>query len=65
MIERLAADANAAIDLLRADRADPPPLHNARRVLLPLPVIGELLAGAHYSDRVAENLAQVERLQWG
>jgi len=62
MIERLAADANAAIDLLRADRADPPPLRNARRILLPLPVVGELFAGARYSDRVSENLAQVERL---
>ena len=62
MIERLAADANAVIDLLRTDRADPPPLRNARRVLLPLPVVGELFAGAHHSDRVEENLAQVERL---
>jgi hypothetical protein len=40
MIERLAIDANAAIDLLRADRVDPAPIAEARAIHLPLPVLG-------------------------
>lgn len=60
MIDRLAVDATAAIDLLRPNRADPPPLHEARVVVLPLPTVGELFAGAEQSKRVAENLATVE-----
>lgn len=62
MIDRLAVDTNAVADLLRPTRPDPPPLHEATRVSLPLPVAGELFAGAYYSDRVAENLAEVEGL---
>jgi len=46
MIERLAIDANAAIDLMRADRADPAPIAEARAILLPLPVLGGLCTGA-------------------
>lgn len=66
-IDRLAADTNAVIDLLRSDRADPPALRSARHVLLPLPAVGELFAGAHYSDRRDENLAKVEQVvtMWG
>jgi tRNA(fMet)-specific endonuclease VapC len=60
MIERLAVDANAVVALIRDDRPQPPPLRNANQVLLPLPVVGELFAGAHYSNRVAENLAKVD-----
>jgi tRNA(fMet)-specific endonuclease VapC len=61
-IDRLAADTNAVIDLLRSDRPDPAPLRHARHILLPLPAAGELFAGAHYSDRTAENLAKVEEV---
>ena len=62
MSERLIADSNAIIDLLRPDRTDPPPLASASEVLLPLHVAGELFAGAHYSDRAAENVANIEAL---
>jgi tRNA(fMet)-specific endonuclease VapC len=62
MIDRLVADANAVVALIRNNKAEPPPLRNAKEVLLPLPVVGELFAGAHYSNRVAENLAKVEEI---
>jgi tRNA(fMet)-specific endonuclease VapC len=58
---RLVADTNAIVDLLRVDRRDPPPLRDSI-VLLPLPVVGELFMGAHYSHRVDENLTRVEEL---
>lgn len=59
--QRLAADTNPLVDLLRRDRPDPPPLRDAL-VLFPLPVLGELFAGAHSSNRVTENLAKIEEL---
>ena len=62
MIDALAVDTNAAIDFLRPERADPSPIHSARRVVLPLPALGELFAGAHYSDLFEENLAKIEEL---
>jgi tRNA(fMet)-specific endonuclease VapC len=62
VIEAIVADTNAIVDLLRDDRPDPEPLHRARTVFLPLPAIGELYAGAHYSRRVSENLAHVENV---
>jgi predicted nucleic acid-binding protein len=62
MIDRLAVDANAAIDLLRADRPTPPQLRDAREVWLPVSALGELFAGAELSNRTAENLAKVEDL---
>jgi tRNA(fMet)-specific endonuclease VapC len=62
MIDRLLVDANAIVALIRTDQARTPPLHTAREVLLPLPVVGELFAGAHYSNRVGENLAKVEEI---
>jgi tRNA(fMet)-specific endonuclease VapC len=62
MIDRLAVDANVAIDFMRPNRPDPPPLHDARAVVLPLPAVGELFAGAEQSNRIAENLAKVEEL---
>jgi tRNA(fMet)-specific endonuclease VapC len=58
---RLVADTNAIIDLVRPERTDPPPLRDSM-VLLPLPVVGELFAGAHYSDRVSENVAKIEEV---
>jgi tRNA(fMet)-specific endonuclease VapC len=59
---RLAVDTNAAIDFLRSNRPDPTPILGARKVLLPLPVMGELYAGAFASARVSENLRLVEEL---
>ena len=60
MIERLAIDANAAIDLMRADRADPAPIAEARAILLPLPVLGELFTGAFSSRRPATHMSEIE-----
>lgn len=61
MIDRLAADTNAFVALIRGDQPASP-LRTAREVLLPLPIVGELFAGAHYSMRVAQNLAKVEEI---
>ncbi|MFL6246837.1 MAG: PIN domain-containing protein [Thermoanaerobaculia bacterium] len=61
MIDRLAVDANVIVALIRRDQAEPP-LDIARELLLPLPVVGELFAGAHYSKRVTENLTKVEEI---
>lgn len=60
MIERLAIDANAAIDLLRPERAAPPYLDEARLLLLPLPVLGELFVGALASQRPARHLSELD-----
>lgn len=62
MTERLAVDTNAAIDFIRPNRPDPPLLRDAREIVLPLAVLGELFAGAQQSDRVVENLSKVEEL---
>ncbi|HUR80013.1 MAG TPA: PIN domain-containing protein [Thermoanaerobaculia bacterium] len=58
---RLAVDTTAIVDLLRPDRPVPPPLHGGD-VIFPLPVVGELLAGARQSRRIDENLVAVEDL---
>ena len=60
MIERLAIDANAAIDMMRLDRVTPPPLFDALLVLLPLPALGELFTGALSSRRPAEHLEEIQ-----
>ena len=60
MIERLAIDANAAIDLLRNDRTDPPPIAEARAILLPLPVLGELFTGAYASRYSTAHVSEIE-----
>jgi tRNA(fMet)-specific endonuclease VapC len=62
MTNAIAADTNAIVAFLRDDRPDPALLHRAEAVFLPLPVIGELYAGAHYSNRVSENLGNVEKV---
>lgn len=59
MIERLALDSNAVIDWFRSERPDPPYLHMARIVIVPLPVIGELYAGAFASRNRDVNLSLV------
>ena len=63
MIDRLVVDANAAIDLLRPRRPDPPPLREANTIVLPLPVLGELLAGAMVSTTRQLNLDRVLELR--
>ncbi|HKS22020.1 MAG TPA: PIN domain-containing protein [Thermoanaerobaculia bacterium] len=63
MIERLAIDANAAIDVMRPRRPDPPPLIGSKTIFLPLPVLGELLAGAKVSMDAQRNLKRVASLR--
>jgi tRNA(fMet)-specific endonuclease VapC len=63
MIDRLAIDANAAIDVMRRNRPDPPPLNDVKVVVLPLPVLGELLAGAKISIMPHRNLMRVMMLR--
>jgi tRNA(fMet)-specific endonuclease VapC len=60
MIERLAIDANAAIDLMREERPNPSPLAQTRSIILPLPVLGELFVGAFASRQGATHLKQLE-----
>lgn len=60
-MRRIAVDSSAAIDHIRPDRA-PPPLAGAHELLLPLPVIGELYAGAYMSTRREENLVTIAGL---
>lgn len=60
MIERLAVDSNVVIDLIRKGGPVPPGLLEPGEVLLPLPVLGELLAGAYSSTRSDENLRAIE-----
>jgi tRNA(fMet)-specific endonuclease VapC len=59
MIERLAIDANAAIDMMRVDRPTPHPLAEAQSLLLPLPVLGELFTGALASRNPAAHLGEI------
>ncbi|HEX2833715.1 MAG TPA: PIN domain-containing protein [Thermoanaerobaculia bacterium] len=58
---RIAVDTNAIADFTRDLRDEPPHLRDAE-ILLPLPVVGELLSGAHQSRQVARNLALVDDL---
>jgi predicted nucleic acid-binding protein len=60
--ERLAFDANAAIDSLRPDRPFPQPLKASRELLMPLFVLAELRLGVMRSKRREENAAAVEDL---
>jgi tRNA(fMet)-specific endonuclease VapC len=48
------------IDLIQRDRPDPPPIATADTIILPLPVMGELLAGAYGSRFVDEGLRALE-----
>src|ERR1043166_1173402 len=60
-MSRVAVDTSAAVDYLRPDRVSPPPLLEAEEVFLPLPVIGELYAGAFSSARQDENLLAISK----
>ena len=56
----LAIDTNATVDYIREDRRSPPQIDAARRVFVPLTVIGELFFGASRSDRPVANFSIIE-----
>lgn len=60
--ERLAFDANAAIDSLRPTRPFPLPLKAARQLFMPLFVLAELRLGAERSRQTVESNAMVDQL---
>jgi len=60
--ERLAFDANAAIDSLRPERPFPQPLKASHELLMPLFVLAELRVGVARSRRREENAAAVDEL---
>jgi tRNA(fMet)-specific endonuclease VapC len=62
MSERFAIDTNAAIAYLRGDQTPPPQLAGNADAVLPLPVVGELFAGAFSSSRKDRNASAVEKL---
>jgi tRNA(fMet)-specific endonuclease VapC len=59
---RAAIDTNIAIDILNGESGLDERLAESGEVLLPAPVLGELLYGARRSDRVAENEERVREL---
>lgn len=56
MSERLAVDTNAVIESLRPDAKDRAPLNRGAEIVVPLPVLGELYAGAFTSAMREANL---------
>ena len=60
--DRLAFDANAAIDSLRPERPFPHPLTAAQQLFMPLFVLAELRVGVARSRRREENAAAVDNL---
>jgi tRNA(fMet)-specific endonuclease VapC len=60
MTARLALDSNVVIQMFRAPSAAPPPQIIGRTIILPLPVVGELFAGAYGSERRDQNLSITE-----
>lgn len=60
--ERLAFDANAAIDSFRPARPFPLPLKATRELVMPLFVLAELRLGAQRSRQTTENSAMVDQL---
>lgn len=60
MTDRLALDTNAVVRLFRAAGAEEPPALASRTVVLPLPVVGELFAGAYASAMHEQNLEITE-----
>jgi tRNA(fMet)-specific endonuclease VapC len=62
VIDRLAIDTNAVVDYLRLDRDYPPQLDEAKEVLVPLTVIGELFYGAARSDRPEHHRSSIGRV---
>lgn len=62
MIDRLAVDTNAWVAWFRDDHPSPEPLTTATNLFLPLPVIGELYAGAYSSLMRETHIASVDDL---
>lgn len=62
MTQRIAIDTNAAVDYLRPNRPQPELIDRAASVFLPLPVVGELFAGAFASQQVAENSQKIDEI---
>jgi predicted nucleic acid-binding protein len=63
MSERLAVDANLAIEIIRDNRVPQPlEIQRAEKIFLPLPALGELLAGVYSSRYVEENLSILQDL---
>lgn len=60
--ERLAFDANAAIDSIRPHRPFPQPLTQSHELFIPLFVLAELRLGVERSQRREENAAAVDDL---
>jgi tRNA(fMet)-specific endonuclease VapC len=60
--DRLAFDANAAIDSLRPERPFPHPLKAARELFMPLFVLAELRVGVARSQRREQNAVAVNDL---
>jgi len=60
--ERLAVDTNAVVEYIRLEREYPRQLDEARQILLPLTVIGELFDGASRSDRPEHHRENIARI---
>jgi tRNA(fMet)-specific endonuclease VapC len=60
--ERLAVDTNAVVEYIRLERDYPRQLDEAKEVLLPLTVIGELFYGASRSDRPEHHRGSIARI---
>jgi len=61
MTAPLALDTNVVVQMFRSQVEELPPQIIGRTVLLPLPVVGELFAGAYSSDRKEQNLDVTEQ----
>lgn len=61
-MERLVVDTNAVVEYIRLDREYPRQLDEAKEVLLPLTVIGELFYGASCSDRAEHHRKNIARI---
>jgi tRNA(fMet)-specific endonuclease VapC len=60
VIERLALDTSAAVDYIREERLSPPQIKDAKKVVIPLTVVGELFHGASCSALPDVSRAVVE-----
>ncbi len=59
---KVALDTNIAIAVLKGETGVAEKLQNAGRILLPLPVVGELFFGALNSQRAEANLSRIQQL---
>ena len=65
MIERLAVDTNALVVWFRAGKPEDSPLTRARQIVVPLPVVGELYAGAFGSAMRKANVQMIDEFVAG